>query len=226
MMLRSVVAAFVFLFTCPEALAQYDDDSGPSGYPVEGEGEPVVTEPPESLGVTEDPPPPIMEDSPPPPAEEPEEKPVRTKPPGHLRFGGGFGFGFAGDSTSIRVSPAVSYIFLNRVEPGATLLYEYRKDRAFSPHLSTHALGGSLFTRVYVFQGFFFVAEGLLQNVWTKGTFLFPPGFYGNLLLGGGYVYFIGKTAFAGASIKVNVIRNALYPTTQPFFSFGVGAQF
>ena len=77
----------------------------------------VITEPPPQLEPPVEPPP--EEPSPPAPPEE------AAEPLGHLRVGGGIGFGFSTGFISIGISPQVSYIFKRIVEPGVALRYQY-----------------------------------------------------------------------------------------------------
>ena len=79
----------------------------------------VITEPPPQLEPPPAEPPP---ERPPPQPEKPEE------PLGHLRVGGGIGFGFGSNFISIGISPQVSYIFKRIVEPGVAFRYQYAKD--------------------------------------------------------------------------------------------------
>ena len=188
----------------------------------------IITEPPPEL---ESPPaesPPELE---PPPAElPPAEPPPPDKPKeplGHLRVGGGIGFGFSTGLISIGVSPQVSYIFKRIVEPGVAFRYEYTKDRIPIPEVTWHTYGGSLFVRIFPIQQFFVIIEGELINTgWKQGGFTSGRRNYGNLLLGGGLVMGVGKGAFVATSLKVAVFRNAFYPSAFPIISIGGGYAF
>ena len=183
----------------------------------------VITEPPPQL---ESPPaePPSADtppEQPPPPPDKPAE------PLGHLRVGGGIGFGFSTGFISIAISPQVSYIFKRIVEPGVALRYEYSKDRLPVPEVKWHTYGGSLFVRIFPIQQFFVIVEGEIINTgWKQGDFTSGRRNYGNLLLGGGFVLGVGKGAFVATSLKVAVFRNAFYPDAFPIISIGAGYAF
>ncbi|MBW1830541.1 MAG: hypothetical protein JRJ10_02400 [Deltaproteobacteria bacterium] len=192
----------------PQALAQ-------------GEPEPeieVITEPP-----------PQLEPSPAEPApEEPPPEPEKpAEPLGHLRVGGGIGFGFSTGFISIGISPQVSYIFKRIVEPGVALRYQYSKDRLPVQDITWHTYGGSLFVRVFPIPQFFIIVEGEIINTgWKQAGFTSGRRNYGNLLLGGGFVIGVGKGAFMATSLKIPVFRNAFYPDAFPIISVGAGYAF
>jgi hypothetical protein len=192
----------------PQALAQ-------------GEPEPeieVITEPPPQLE------PPPAEPAPEEPPPEP-EKPA--EPLGHLRVGGGIGFGFSTGFISIGISPQVSYIFKRIVEPGVALRYQYSKDRLPVQDITWHTYGGSLFVRVFPIPQFFIIVEGEIINTgWKQAGFTSGRRNYGNLLLGGGFVIGVGKGAFMATSLKIPVFRNAFYPDAFPIISVGAGYAF
>ena len=179
----------------------------------------VITEPPPQLEPPVEPPP--EEPSPPGPPEE------AAEPLGHLRVGGGIGFGFSTGFISIGISPQVSYIFKRIVEPGVALRYQYSKDRLPVPEVTWHTYGGSIFVRVFPIQQFFVIVEGELINTGFKqGGFTSGRRNYGNLLLGGGLVMGVGKGAFVATSLKIAVFRNAFYPDAFPIISVGAGYAF
>lgn len=183
----------------------------------------VITEPPPQL----EPPPAELppEEQTPEPAPPPSEKPAT--PLGHLRVGGGIGFGFSTGFISIGISPQVSYIFKRIVEPGVAIRYEYSKDRLPVPEVTWHTYGGSLFVRVFPIPQFFIIVEGELINTgWKQGGFTSARRNYGNLLLGGGLVMGVGKGAFVATSLKIAVFRNAFYPDAFPIISVGAGYAF
>ena len=178
----------------------------------------VITEPPPQL---EPPPPEPPPDQPPPEPDKPEE------PLGHLRVGGGIGFGFSTGFISIGISPQVSYIFKRIVEPGVALRYQYSKDSRPVQDITWHTYGGSLFVRVFPIQQFFIIVEGEIINTgWKQAGFTSGRRTYGNLLLGGGFVIGVGKGAFIATSLKIAVFRNAFYPDAFPIISFGGGYAF
>ena len=199
----------------PHALAQDEVEVDP--------GVVVITEPPPQL---EPPPaePPAAETPPEQPASPPEQP---EEPLGHLRVGGGIGFGFSTGFISIGISPQVSYIFKRIVEPGLAFRYQYSKDRLPIPEVTWHTYGGSLFVRVFPIQQFFIIVEGELINTgWKQGGFTSARRTYGNLLLGGGLVMGVGKGAFVATSLKIAVFRNAFYPDAFPIISIGGGYAF
>lgn len=206
----------------PYALAQDETD-------VE-----IVSETPEEPPVTAPPPaePPAAAPSPAealsagPPAEQP--PPIKPKQPlGHLRVGGGLGFGFGSGFVSVGVSPQVSYIFKRIVEPGLAFRYEFSRDNFATPDVTWHTYGGSLFVRLYPIQQLFLLVEGELINTgWKQGEFSSGRKNYGNLLLGGGYMIGVGRGAFMGMSLKFAVFRNPFYPSVFPIISIGGGYAF
>jgi hypothetical protein len=202
----------------PVALAQADPE-------IE-----IITEPPPQA----EPPPPQAE---PPPAESPPAEPPPAQPPptpdepkeplGHLRVGGGIGFGFASDFITVGVSPQVSYIFKRIVEPGISIRYQFSRDRVPIETITWHTYGTSLFVRIFPIQQLFFLVEGEVINTGRKqGGIRFPRQTYGNLLLGGGFVMGVGKGVFVATSLKVPVLRNPFYPTAFPIISAGGGYAF
>ena len=204
----------------PHVLAQDEVEVDP--------GVVVITQPPPEL----EPPPAEPPPAEPPPAEPPPElppsEPEKPKEPlGHLRVGGGIGFGFSTGFITIGISPQVSYIFKRIVEPGVALRYEYSKDRIPIPEVTWHTYGGSLFVRIFPMQQFFVIVEGELINTgWKQGGFTSSRRTLGNLLLGGGLVMGVGKGAFVATSLKIPVFRNAFYPSAFPIISVGGGYAF
>lgn len=186
----------------------------------------VITEPP--------PPPQLPPETPtePAPVESPEgplpPKPEAPKEPlGHLRVGGGIGFGFSTGLISIGISPQVSYIFKRIVEPGVSFRYEFTRDRRPIPEVTWHTYGGSIFVRIFPIKQLFFLVEGELINTgWKQGALESGRRNYGNLLLGGGLVMGVGKGVFVATSLKIAVFRNAFYPDAFPIISVGGGYAF
>jgi hypothetical protein len=190
----------------PQALAQEEPEPE------------VITEPPPQL----EPPP-----AEPPPEQPPPEPEKPAEPLGHLRVGGGIGFGFSTGFISIGISPQVSYIFKRIVEPGVALRYQYSKDRLPVQDITWHTYGGSLFVRVFPIPQFFIIVEGEIINTgWKQAGFTSGRRNYGNLLLGGGFVIGVGKGAFMATSLKIPVFRNAFYPDAFPIISIGAGYAF
>ncbi len=203
-------ALLAFLAIGAQASAQDD-------YDVE-----VITEPPPKLES-----PPV---EPPPAAPPPEPPPTPEKPPepiGHLRVGGGIGFGIGNGFISVGISPQVSYIFKRIVEPGVAFRYEFSKDRVVIPETTWHTYGGSLFVRIFPIPMFFVLVEGELINTgFRAGGFQSGRKTYGNLLLGGGMVIGLGKGVFLATSLKIPVLRNPFYPDAFPIISVGAGYAF
>ncbi len=224
--LRGVVATGVFMCCVCTAYAQ--DDAGVEV--IDDEGVEVITEPPPPAEPLEPPavelPP--AEEEPLPiaiPSEQPPEKP--KEPIGHLRVGGGIGFGFGSNVTSFGIAPQVSYIIKRIVEPGVSVSYQFTKDRSQIEDISWHTFGASIFTRLYPIPALFFLIEGELINTgFRQGGFTSGRNNYGNLLLGGGFLQGVGKGAFVGVSLKVNVFTNPFYPNHYPIISVGGGYAF
>ena len=184
----------------------------------------VITEPPSEPAAS--PAKPVPLESEPPPAE-PGKPPSRKEPIGHLRVGGGLGFGFATGFVSVGVSPQVSYIFKRIVEPGVAFRYEFTKDSVAIPEVKWNTYGGSLFVRLFPIQMLFFLVEGEIINAgFRQGDFRSGRTNYGNLLLGGGFLLGVGRGAFVATSLKFAVFRNAYYPDAFPIISVGAGYSF
>lgn len=217
-------------FMCSVCTAYAQDDQGVEV--VDDQGVEVITEPPPQPPTDPQPAPevepPPAEEGPLPtegPSEQPPEKP--KEPIGHLRVGGGIGFGFGSDTTSFGIAPQVSYIIKRIVEPGVTVSYRFTKDRLPIEDVTWHTVGGSLFVRLYPIPALFFLIEGELINTgFRQGDFTSGRNNYGNLLLGGGFLQGVGKGAFVGVSLKVNVFTNPFYPNHFPIIAVGGGYAF
>ena len=204
----------VLLLGAPAALAQGDPALE------------IITEPPPSPEPSSPEP---SSSEPPPPT--PEAPPPKVEPPkekiGQLRVGAGVGFGFATNLITVGISPQVSYWMKKIVEPGVALRYQYTNDKLVIPNAVWHTFGGSLFVRVYPIPSLFFLVEGEIINTGFKqGDFSSGRQNFGNLFLGGGYVMGVGKGVFVAVSLKVNVFRNAFYPSNIPIFGVGAGYAF
>ena len=204
----------VLLLGAPAALAQGDPALE------------IITEPPPSPEPSSPEP---SSSEPPPPT--PEAPPPKVEPPkekiGQLRVGAGVGFGFATTLITVGISPLVSYWMKKIVEPGVALRYQYTNDKLVIPNAVWHTFGGSLFVRVYPIPSLFFLVEGEIINTgYKQGDFSSGRQNFGNLFLGGGYVMGVGKGVFVAVSLKVNVFRNAFYPSNIPIFGVGAGYAF
>jgi len=192
---------------------------------------PVVTRAQDEVEVITEPPPQAEPSSTEPAAEPVPETPPKVEPPkeklGQLRVLGGIGVGFGANQISFGISPQVSYIFKKIVEPGVAIRYEYTNDKRVIPNAVWNTFGSSLFVRLYPIRSLFVIVEGELINTGFKqGGFKSGRANYGNLLLGGGYVMGVGRGAFVIVSLKVNVFRNAFYPSNIPIIGFGAGFGF
>lgn len=209
---RALLGALALLGVASVALAQTEVEPG-----IE-----VISEPPPQLE------PRAPEAA---PAEVPEPAAPKPEPPqeklGHLRVGGGIGFGFSTGYVSVAVSPQVSYLIKQIVEPGVSFRYQYSNDRFLVPSVTWHTFGGSIFTRIYPIPSLFFLVEGEIINTgWKSAGFTSDRQNYGNLLLGGGYMMGLGRGAFMGLSMKFAVFRNPFYPNAFPIISIGAGYAF
>jgi hypothetical protein len=209
------VGGWALLAVAPAAFAQQEQQE-PA---VE-----IITEPPAQSE------PPAAE-QPVEPETAPEKPPPKVEPPkqklGQLRVGAGMGFGFGTNLITFGIAPQVSYWFKKIVEPGVAVRYQYTNDRFYVPSAIWHTFGGSLFVRLYPIPSIFILVEGELINTGFKqGDFTSGRSNYGNLFLGGGYLAGVGRGAFVAVSIKVNVFRNAFYPSNIPIFGIGAGFGF
>lgn len=149
------------------------------------------------------------------------------EPLGIWRFGGGLGFSFLNDYFFLTIEPQASYLIKRIVEPGATLVYQWSKDKLPNPDAVRHTVGGRLFARVYPIRQLFVLVEGELLNSGVKqGEFSSDRKNYPNLFLGGGFVFGLGKGAFFSTGLKVNVFTSDLYPDHFPVFTLGAGVGF
>jgi len=122
-------------------------------------------------------------------------------------FGGNFWMQF-GNVTYIDVSPMVGYRFTDKFSAGPGIVYQYYKDKRFSPAYETNTYGGRLFARHTVFQQFFVQAqyeslstevpnyvsqvEYYLVREWVQGAFIGggiaqPLGRKGAIIISGMY---------------------------------------
>jgi hypothetical protein len=217
----------------PPALAQVESEvitEPPPDAFQPGEPPPVEL-PPDELPADELPPDAVLADELPPDDVSleplPSEAAKPKEPIGHLRVGGGLGFGFATGFVSVGVAPQVSYIIKRIVEPGVSFRYEFARDRVAVPEVTWNTFGGSLFVRLFPIQPLFFLVEGEVINTGAKQAgFSSGRETYGNLLLGGGFLLGVGKGAFMGMSLKVAVLRNPFYPDAFPIISAGGGYAF
>ncbi len=117
--------------------------------------------------------------------------------------GGTFWMQF-GNVTFIDVSPLVGYRFTDKFSAGPGIVYQYYKDKRYTPDYETNTYGGRLFARYTIFQQFFaqaqyenlstefFYRDGTRFREWVPGAFigggiLQPLGRRGAIVISGMY---------------------------------------
>jgi hypothetical protein len=147
-----------------------------------------------------------------------------------LFFGGGLGLQF-GTLTLIDVSPMIGYKLTNRIGIGVSPTYKYYRYRNYfgsDLDLKTNVLGGSVFTRCYIYNGLFAQAEyeylnyryndpssseKLSRDIWS-------------MFLGGGYSQPVGDKASLYLMILWNLHDTADSPYTNPVIRAGLSIGF
>lgn len=147
-----------------------------------------------------------------------------------LFFGGGLGLQF-GTLTLIDISPMIGYKLTNRIGIGVSPTYKFYRYRNYfgsDLDLKTNALGGSVFTRCYIYNGLFAQAEyeylnyryndpyasgKLSKDIWS-------------LFLGGGYSQLVGGRASLYLMVLWNLHDTADSPYTNPVVRGGLSLGF
>ena len=146
------------------------------------------------------------------------------RPFGIWRVGGSLGLGGTRDFFYVDVSPLVSYMMWDRLEPGLGFIYQFSLDSAPSPSIKRHTVGGRMTLRFYIIPSLFIEGEGQLVSTGIKQGGVKPPRLtLGTGFAGGGYAQPLGGNAHLFVSIKVNLNTNELYPDHRPFISAGIG---
>lgn len=136
----------------------------------------------------------------------------------HFYLGGGLSAQF-GNYTLINVSPLIGYKIIDRWSVGVRGNYSYVNIRDFAYRYEDHIVGGSAFTRVFVFRNLFLHSEyEVLNGDWTDNGERFNVR---SLFVGGGYIYRITDRAGIGATILFNVLPSTYNPYRNPIINAG-----
>ena len=152
----------------------------------------------------------------------PEKKPSFKD---RIFFGGGLGLQF-GQVTIIDVSPIVGYKLTNRIHPGIGLSYSYYNDKRYNIPLEYSDYGGSVFVRMFIFEGLFAQAEAEYLNIkvfkfLNNGTYETSRQWIDSYLIGGGYFQKIGEKSGMYFMILWNLNQTELTPYSNPVLRIG-----
>lgn len=153
------------------------------------------------------------------PAREAEADSVTPEPlKDRIFFGGNVGAQF-GNQTFVLVSPLVGYKVTDRWSLGTRITYEYIRVKYGTLHYQNHVVGGSLFTRYFVYKDLFAHVEyEILNGDWNDtGKRTNIP----SLLVGGGYLFRMGGNAGFGLSILFNLLPSNYSPYNNPVINAG-----
>ena len=143
--------------------------------------------------------------------------------PKKIVVGSGFGFQF-GTITVIELSPEIGYKITDKLTAGVGFSYQYYKDSRYVPAYESDIIGGSIFTRYYVYRDFFAHAEYQMLKYdymdWSSGNK--EEVTTDGVLIGGGYRQWIGKNIFSNLTMLFNINESLYYPYTSPIFRVGV----
>lgn len=181
--------------------------AGPMAAPA-----PAQTTPPDSAATAAPPPLPMTA--------APEEK--------RMFFGGSIGMTF-GDYTRLSIQPLIGYQLTPKASTGVKFIYEYIKDKRYTPELTANNYGGSLFGRLrfipnaYAHAEFAYISYEFqtFSGASTRDEVPF-------LFLGGGMVQRISPNASAYVEVLFDVLQDnkSPYDDWEPFVSVGVMAGF
>jgi len=142
-----------------------------------------------------------------------------------LYFGGGLGLQF-GQVTLIDVSPMVGYKLTSRIHPGIGLTYSYYNDKRYSIPISYSTYGGSVFTRIFLFESLYAQAEAEYLNIKVftftgTSTYTTNRQWIDSYLVGGGYYQKIGERSGMYLTILWNLNQTELTPYSNPVMRIG-----
>ncbi len=145
-----------------------------------------------------------------------------------LYFGGYANMSF-GSYTVIGAQPLVGYKLTPKFSVGATLSYEYIKDKRYVEDYTTSNYGASVFTRLRILPTLYAHVEfsGMsydLYNSVGESEREWVPFLY----VGGGYSQPISKNVWLNAQILFDVINSekSPYKDWEPYYSIGIGVGF
>jgi hypothetical protein len=143
-------------------------------------------------------------------------------------YGGTVGFSF-GSTFRISVQPFVGLVFTPKLSGGIKVGYEYVRQEANGLTTTWNNYGASLFGRYRVIPRIYFHAEfayasyGFKVGEYTSDRYWVPF-----LLLGGGYIQPISRSASVFVEVLFDVLQDPDSPYEQwtPWVSFGVAVGF
>jgi hypothetical protein len=144
----------------------------------------------------------------------------------HLFFGGGLGLQF-GNMTLIDISPMVGYKITPRIGIGVGPTYKYYgyKDKLNPSYdFKTNVYGGSIFSRIILYENIFAHAEyeSLYYKMKNSTSSGLPESLsIQSVLVGGGYRQQIGENAFMNLMILWNLNETPDSPYTNPIIRAG-----
>lgn len=144
-----------------------------------------------------------------------EKKPFKE----NLFFGGGLGLQF-GTYTLIDISPVIGYKVSPRFHPGIRLTYQYQKDSRMN--YQTYRYGGSVFARLFLFQGIYAQAEAEALNIeWMNQSLEEYRLWIENYFVGGGYFQKMGKSGGMYLTVLWNLNDSGYSLYTNPVIRVG-----
>ncbi len=145
-----------------------------------------------------------------------------------MYFGGNIGASF-GTVTQYSLHPYAAYKFTPQFSIGGKYIYEYLKDKRYTPSYETSNYGGSVFTRYRLFKPLYVHVEYQVLNseVYTD-DFNTERIWVPFLFVGGGYSHKLGSNAWLNMQVLFDVLQdpNSPYEEWEPSFSVGVGFGF
>ena len=93
---------------------------------------------------------------------------AEPRPQRNWFFGGWFGLSF-GVVDYAELAPMIGYRINRRVSVGADIIFRYRKDGRFAQDVTTTDYGAAIFSRVFVYKGFF--VEGQFEHLSYEAVF-------------------------------------------------------
>jgi hypothetical protein len=144
----------------------------------------------------------------------------------NIFFGGTIGLSF-GSYFRIGVQPMVGWNLSQKFAAGFKLGYEYINDKRYTPTVTWHNYGASVFGRFRFIPQAYLHAEFAYVNYGAKTTnFENERVWVPFLYLGGGYYKPISKSTALFIEVLFDVLQdsNSPYDAWQPMISFGVVA--
>lgn len=133
-------------------------------------------------------------------------------------IGGSFGLAF-GTYTFIDISPVLGYRITENFSVGAGPIYQYFRDKSYTPDYKTSVYGGSLMARQVFLENFFVQGEFQLLNldalyINSNNEFDLQRTNVPILLIGGGYIQRFSGNSGLLLSLMYDVVGdiNSPYP--------------